>query len=105
MEEEVLEKSFEFNATVGQGEAGFTRSKEAIADRISATTAMKSGRLNVGEIAHEAGYRIKQRPFVLLGVIFGIGLVMLSIDVAFGIGLGVGALIEFLLGCNRACKK
>jgi hypothetical protein len=105
MKEDVLEKSIEFNAAMGQREAGFTHSKDAIADRINATTVMKSGRLTVGEMAYEAEYRIKQHPFVSFGVIFGIGLVMLSIDVAFGIGLGIGALIEFLLGCNRASKK
>jgi ElaB/YqjD/DUF883 family membrane-anchored ribosome-binding protein len=94
MQTEILEKTVEVRDQLG---AEVKRVKEAVVDAVdngvvAARRAVKQGRRAAEDLADDAEYRIKQRPFSALGV-------------SFGIGMGLGATIGVLLARNGRCDR
>jgi len=89
MKVEVLEKVADVSAAAAQLGAEVGRVKEAIADAVddgisAAKRAVKQGRHAAEDLVDDTEYQVKQHPFRVLGV-------------SLVIGLGLGAVIGFLL--------
>jgi ElaB/YqjD/DUF883 family membrane-anchored ribosome-binding protein len=97
MKAEVLEKNLDFSAVAAQAEARVDRMKAALTDAVddgisNAKRAVKQSRRAAEDIVDDAEYRVKQHPLSAIGV-------------TFGVGLGFGALIGFLVTRAGACNK
>lgn len=89
MKAEVLDKAIEVGAAVAQMRAGSGQMKEAVAGAVedgltAAKRAVKQGRRTAEDLVDDAEYQVKQHPFSVVGVSFGIGL---------GLGTVIGVLV------------
>ena len=92
MKELLLDKVTDVGAAAAQLEAGVERVKGAVADAVedgidAAKHPLKQGRRAAEDLVDDAEHQVKQHPLSTLGAFFGIG-------------LGLGALIGFLLARN-----
>lgn len=89
MKAEVLDKVADVSAAAAHLGAEVGRVKEAVVDVVddginAAKRAVKLGRRAAEDLVDDAGYHVKQHPLRTLGI-------------SFSIGLGLGALIGFLM--------
>jgi ElaB/YqjD/DUF883 family membrane-anchored ribosome-binding protein len=97
MKAEVLEKNLDFTAVAAEVEGKVDRMKTALTDAVedginNAKRAVKQSRRAAEDMVDDAEYQIKQHPLSALGV-------------TFGVGLGFGAIIGFLLTRAGTCQK
>lgn len=97
MKAEVLDKVTDVSAAAAQLGAELGRMKGVVADTFedginAAKSAVKKGRRVAEDLVDDAEYQVKRHPMNALGV-------------TFGIGLGLGAVIGFLLTRNGNCGK
>jgi ElaB/YqjD/DUF883 family membrane-anchored ribosome-binding protein len=89
MKAEVLDRVTDLSGAAAQLEAGVGRMKEAVADAVEhgiATTkrSLKQGRQAAEDLVYDAEHHVKRHPLSALGM-------------SFGVGVGLGAVIGFLL--------
>jgi ElaB/YqjD/DUF883 family membrane-anchored ribosome-binding protein len=97
MKAEALNRVTDLSGAAARLEAGVGRAKEAVADAVEdgiATTkrSLQQGRRAAEDLLDDAQHYVKRQPLGTVGT-------------ALGVGLGLGAVIGFLLSRNRYSSR